>query len=59
MATQSITVNINGEAKSAEIEDRLLLVHFIRDNHGLINVLALSSAELQPSGHSRKLIFFA
>ena len=35
MATQSITVNINGEAKSAEVEDRLLLVHFIRDNHGL------------------------
>ena len=35
MATQSITVNINGEAKSAEIEDRLLLVHFIRDNHEL------------------------
>jgi len=35
MATQSITININGEAKSAEVEDRLLLVHFIRDNHGL------------------------
>ena len=35
MATQSITVNINGEAKSAEVEDRLLLVHFIQDNHGL------------------------
>jgi carbon-monoxide dehydrogenase small subunit len=32
---QSITVNINGEAKSAEVEDRLLLVHFIRDTHGL------------------------
>ena len=35
MATQSITVNINGDAKSAEVEDRLLLVHFIRDSHGL------------------------
>ena len=35
MATQSITININGDAKSAEVEDRLLLVHFIRDNHGL------------------------
>ena len=35
MATQSIIVNINGDAKSAEVEDRLLLVHFIRDNQGL------------------------
>ena len=35
MATQSITVTINGEAKSAEVEDRLLLVHLIRDNCGL------------------------
>ena len=35
MGMQSITVNINGEAKSAEVEDRLLLVHFIRDTHGL------------------------
>ena len=35
MATQSITININGDAKSAEVEDRLLLVHFIRDNQGL------------------------
>ena len=35
MATQTITVNVNGEAKTAEVEDRLLLVHFIRDNHGL------------------------
>ena len=35
MGMQSITVNINGEAKPAEVEDRLLLVHFIRDTHGL------------------------
>ena len=35
MATQSITININGEGRTAEIEDRLLLVHFIRDNNGL------------------------
>ncbi len=35
MATQSITVTINGETKSAEVEDRLLLVHLIRDNCGL------------------------
>ena len=35
MATQTITVNINGEAKTAEVEDRLLLVHLIRDNIGL------------------------
>lgn len=35
MATQTITINVNGEAKTAEVEDRLLLVHFIRDNIGL------------------------
>ena len=35
MATQSITINVNGEARTAEVEDRLLLVHFIRDNIGL------------------------
>ena len=34
MGMQSITVNINGEAKTAEVEDRLLLVHLIRDTHG-------------------------
>ena len=35
MATQSITVTVNGEAKGGEVEQRLLLVHFIRDNLGL------------------------
>ena len=35
MATQSITITVNGEAKSGEVEQRLLLVHFIRDNLGL------------------------
>ena len=35
MATQSITINVNGGARTAEVEDRLLLVHFIRDNSGL------------------------
>ena len=35
MATQSITVTINGEARNAEVEDRLLLVHLIRDNCAL------------------------
>ena len=35
MATQSITIHVNGEARTAEVEDRLLLVHFIRDNSGL------------------------
>jgi aerobic carbon-monoxide dehydrogenase small subunit len=29
---QSITVTVNGEKKSAEVEARLLLVHFIREN---------------------------
>ena len=31
MATQSITVNVNGRDYTAEVEPRLLLVHFIRD----------------------------
>ena len=31
MATHSITVSINGQEHSAEVEPRLLLVHFIRD----------------------------
>ena len=35
MATRSITVKINGEAKTADVEDRLLLVHLIRDNCAL------------------------
>ena len=35
MATQSITIHVNVEARTAEVEDRLLLVHFIRDNSGL------------------------
>ena len=35
MATRSVTVTINGEARTAEVEDRLLLVHLIRDNCGL------------------------
>ena len=35
MATQSITVTINGEARNAEVEDRLLLGHLIRDNCAL------------------------
>ena len=35
MATQSITVTINGEARNAEVDDRLLLVHLIRDNCAL------------------------
>ena len=31
MATHSITVTINGQAHIADVEPRLLLVHFIRD----------------------------
>ena len=31
MSTHSITVTVNGQAHSAEVESRLLLVHFIRD----------------------------
>jgi aerobic carbon-monoxide dehydrogenase small subunit len=35
MGKRSITVTINGQQQSAEVEDRLLLVHFIRENLGL------------------------
>ena len=30
-----IAVNVNGEAREADVEPRLLLVHFIRENLGL------------------------
>ena len=32
MSMHSITVTINGQARSAEVESRLLLVHLIREN---------------------------
>jgi carbon-monoxide dehydrogenase small subunit len=35
MTTQHITVTVNGEAHEADVEPRLLLVHFLRDNLGL------------------------
>ena len=35
MAKKSISVNINGTPRSGEVEDRLLLVHFIRDDCSL------------------------
>jgi carbon-monoxide dehydrogenase small subunit len=35
MTTQYITVTVNGEAREAEVEPRLLLVHFLRDTLGL------------------------
>lgn len=35
MAIQNITININGEDRQGEVEDRLLLVHFIREVAGL------------------------
>jgi carbon-monoxide dehydrogenase small subunit len=35
MTTQHITVTVNGEAREADVEPRLLLVHFLRDNLGL------------------------
>lgn len=34
-STRSITVHVNGEAMTREVEDRTLLVHFIRDDLGL------------------------
>jgi carbon-monoxide dehydrogenase small subunit len=35
MATHKITVNVNGTPRTAEVESRLLLVHFIREGLGL------------------------
>jgi aerobic carbon-monoxide dehydrogenase small subunit len=35
MTTQHITVTVNGEAHHADVEPRLLLVHFLRDDLGL------------------------
>jgi carbon-monoxide dehydrogenase small subunit len=35
MSTTHVTVTVNGEAHQADVEPRLLLVHFLRDNLGL------------------------
>jgi carbon-monoxide dehydrogenase small subunit len=35
MSTMHISVTVNGEAHEADVEPRLLLVHFLRDNLGL------------------------
>ena len=35
MTTQQIKVTVNGEAREADVEPRLLLVHFLRDTLGL------------------------
>src|SRR5215204_4041436 len=35
MTTQPISVTVNGQAHEAEVEPRLLLVHFLRDTLGL------------------------
>ena len=35
MSTRHITVTVNGEAREADVEPRLLLVHFLRDDLGL------------------------
>jgi len=35
MNTQHVTVTVNGEASEADIEPRLLLVHFLRENLNL------------------------
>jgi aerobic carbon-monoxide dehydrogenase small subunit len=35
MSTHQIRVTVNGEAREAEVEARLLLVHFLRDTLGL------------------------
>ena len=35
MGIHHISVTVNGEAREADVESRLLLVHFLRDNLGL------------------------
>ena len=35
MTTQHISVTVNGEVREADVEPRLLLVHFLRDGLGL------------------------
>ena len=35
MARHNVTITVNGAAKSAEVDSRLLLVHFIRETIGL------------------------
>jgi aerobic carbon-monoxide dehydrogenase small subunit len=35
MTTQHITVTVNGQAREADVEPRLLLVHLLRDEFGL------------------------
>ena len=35
MTTQHISLTVNGEAREADVEPRLLLVHLLRDNFGL------------------------
>ena len=35
MSTQHISVTVNGEAHEADVEPRLLLVHYLRDDLGL------------------------
>ncbi len=35
MTTQHITITVNGEAREADVEPRLLLVHLLRDTFGL------------------------
>ena len=35
MSTQHVTVTVNGEAREADVEPRLLLVHLLRDVFGL------------------------
>jgi aerobic carbon-monoxide dehydrogenase small subunit len=35
MTTQHITVTVNGEAREADVEPRVLLVHLLRDTFGL------------------------
>ena len=35
MTTQHVTVTVNGEAREADVEPRLLLVHLLRDAFGL------------------------
>ena len=43
MTTQHISVTVNGEAHEADVEPRLLLVHFLRDDLGLTGTTSVAT----------------
>ena len=55
---QTITVTVNGTAHTAEVEPRMLLVHFIREELRLRGTHPDSQNQPQKSGKTLKLIGF-